>query len=209
MKSKVYARWFTAGLCFATFAAWALLAVAVIRNQGDRMIGFHPAILGILPGVMVGAISAVILLVSRQWQIGLALGLGVLTLFLVLLNGRAIEDQAWQHTIALHAHSNEKAMADIQSDLNSDDLSQLWKEEKLSPLEGFQWYGKNHFSAPNGVYYGFRIGGVPHVRIQKIRHGWRGVALVHSDSPLTTLKARIGMRYSRVGSSDWFIWNTE
>ena len=209
MKSKVHARWLTAGLCFAFFAVWAFFAASLIRNQGDSMIGFHPVILAIMPGLLVGVISAVILLVCRQWQIGLAVALGALTLFLVLRNGGAIEERAWQSAIISHAQGNEKALASIQGNLEDDALSSLWEEKKLTPMEGFQWYGTNHFSAPNGVYFGFRIDGVPHARIQKIRHGWRGVALVHSDSVLTTLTTRTGMRYTRVGSSDWFTWSTE
>lgn len=209
MKSKGYAHWLAAALGCAAYAAWALLAASLIRNQGDNMIGFHPIILAIFPGVLVGAISAVILIVCRQWQIGLALALGSLTLFLVLRNGRAIEERAWQNTIISHAQGNEKALATIQSDLNDGDLSSLWEEEKLSPMQGFQWYGTNHFSAPNGVYFGFRIDGVPHARIQKIRHGWRGIALGNSDSVLSTLPTRTGMTYARVGSSNWFTWSTE
>ena len=104
---------------------------------------------------------------------------------------------------------NERAMTAIQGDLQGDDLSLLWEDEKLTPLEGFHWYGTNHFSAPNGVYLGFRIGGVSHARIQKIRHGWRGVALVPPESDLSALSKRTGMKYSRVGAGEWFVWSTE
>ena len=76
-------RWILAGLCYATFAAWAIAAAWLIGNQGDRMIFFHPVILAIFPGVIVGAFSAIILFVGRQWWLGTALFLGVLTLFLV------------------------------------------------------------------------------------------------------------------------------
>ena len=209
MNSKRHTPWLTSGLCFAFFAGWAFFAAGLIRNQGDSMIGFHPVILAIIPGLFVGAISAVILLVFRQLQIGLAVALGALTLFLVLRNGGGIQERAWRSAIISHAQGNEKALASIKGNLEDDALSSLWEEKKLTPMEGFQWYGTNHFSAPNGVYFGLRIDGVPHARIQKIRHGWRGVALVHSDSVLTTLTARTGMRYTRVGSSDWFTWSTE
>lgn len=209
MKSKVYTRWVIAGLCFALFAAWALIAANLIRNQGDRMIGFNPVISAIHPGVIFGAVSAVTLLVLRQWLIGLAVVLGSLGLFLVLQNERLIEERAWQDAIVLHAQSNERAMATIESDLQRDDFSQLWEDDKLTPLEGFQWYGTNHFAAPNGVYLGFRIGDVPHVRIQKIRHGWRGVVLVPSELNLDTLAKRTGMNYSRIGAGDWLVWSTE
>ena len=209
MKSKGYTRWVTAALFFAAFAAWALLAARLIMNQGDSMIGFHPVILAIFPGVIVGSISAIILLVCRQWQTGIALGLGALTLFLVLRNGHAIEQEAWRSAIELHAQVNETAMTSIQADFQGDNFSDLWEEEKLSSLEGFQWYGTNHFSAPNGVYFGFRVGSVPHVRIQKIRHGWRGIALVHSEQDLAALSTRSGMTYSRIESSDWCTWITD
>lgn len=202
-------RWGAAALCFAVFAAWALLATNLIKNQGDNMIGFHPIILAIFPGVLVGAISAVVLIVYRKWQVGLTLALGALTLFLILRNSRAIEERAWQRVIFSHAQGNEKALTSIQGNLNDDDLSSLWKEEKLSPMEGFQWYGTNHFSAPNGIYFGFKIDGVPHARIQRIRHGWRGIALVDSDLVISTLLTRTGIQYSRVGTSNWFIWTTE
>jgi hypothetical protein len=173
------------------------------------MIGFHPAILAIFPGIIVAAFTAVILLVLRQWQIGLALGLGSLALFLVLRNGHAIEERAWRDAIILHSQSNERALTAIQGDLQGDDLSLLWEDKKLTPLEGFHWYGANHFSAPNGVYLGFRIGGVPHARIQKIRHGWRGVALLPSEPDPNALSMRTGLKYSRVGAGNWFVWSTE
>lgn len=95
MKSKIGKRWFIAALCIAIFSVWSLLAASVIRNQGDTIIGFHPAILGIFPGVICAVFTAVILFVMRQWQIGLALGIGSLALFLVLRNGHAIEARAW------------------------------------------------------------------------------------------------------------------
>lgn len=207
MKSETKRRRLTAGLIFAAFAAWAFLVARLFVNQGDRLIGFHPVILGIIPGVIVGFCSAVFLLVCRQWQIGTAFGIGALTLLLVLRNGHEIEKQAWWRAIQLHAQTNETAMATIQLDLPGNDSSVIWEDEKLSPLEGFKWYGSNHFSAPNGVYSGFKIGGVPHVRIQKIRNGWRGIALVRSVAEPDALKSRSGLTYSRVGSSDWFTWS--
>ena len=209
MKFKIHAPRIAAALCFAVFAAWALLAAIVIRNHGDTLIGFHPVILSTVPGMVAGAFSAVILLVFRQGWTGLALGAGVLTLFLVLRNGHAIQEQAWQHTIVLHARSNAQAVDAIQADLDKEGLSMLWNEKKLSPVKDFHWYGKNHIAAPDGVYYGFRVGGAPHVRIQKIRNGWRGIALVPTDSTLATLATRTGMSYTRVGSSGWVTWSTE
>lgn len=209
MKSKSRTSWVVAALCFAILSAWALLASSVIRNQGDTMIGFHPAILGIFPGIICAAFTAVILFFMRQWPIGLALGLGSLALFLVLRNAHAIEERAWRDAIVLHSQANERALTAIQGDLQSTDLSLLWEDKKLTPLQGFNWYGTNHFSAPNGVYLGFRIDGVPHARIQKIRHGWRGVALVPSEAALSALSKRTGMKYSRVGAGNWFIWSTE
>lgn len=209
MKSKSLASWVIAGSCFVTFAAWALMAAYVIMHQGDRMIGFHPLILTALPGVAIGALSAIILLIFRQWQIGLALGVGTLTLFLVIRNGHALEEHAWRQAIILHAQSNQRAMSAIKGDVEGDDLSPLWEEEKLTALEDFRWYGTNHISAPNGVYFGFRIGGVPHVRIQKIRGGWMGVALIPSESALEALSKRTVLKYSAIGFGDWFVWGTD
>jgi hypothetical protein len=209
MKSKAQANWLTGGLWLAGFVAWALFAARLIWNQGDHMLGFHPVMLASFPGAFIGAASAIFLLISRQWQIGSALGLGALILFLVVWNARAIEEHAWRSTIISNSQDNEKALASIQTDIKDDVLFPLWESEKLSPMEGFRWFGTNHVSAPKGVYYGFRIDGIPHVRIQKIRRGWRGIALAHSESVLTILAARTKMKYSRVGSSDWYTWSTE
>ena len=154
-----------------------------------------------------GAIAAVVLLIFRQWQGALGLCLGVTTLILTIRNGDRIEEAVWQRTVALHENDNEIALSSVQSEIIGEDLYDIWEDQKLTPLKNFHWYGTNEYSAPNGRYFGFRIGGIPHVRIQKIRHGWKGIALVRSESELKIAEDKYAMSYSRIGTSDWFTWS--
>jgi hypothetical protein len=206
MKATAHRRWMMAGLVGAIFMVWALLAAIVIANQGDVMIGFHPVILSSVPGAIGGFIVAVHLLVFRKWQIGSVCGIGALALLLVILNAQAIQAAAWRHTMELHALGNQKALAAIQLDLPPDNLSAVWEGHKLSPLENFQWSGANHLSAPKGVYFGFKVDRIPHVRIQKIRSGWRGVAFIPPETNLGALQLRTGITYAKLGTAGWFIW---
>ena len=207
MKSVTKTRWIVAATLLAIYVAWALLVIYIFINRGDQMIAFDPVLMIAFSGIILGAITAVVLLICRQWQVALALCLGVLTLILAFRNGDRVEDAVWQRTIKLHEKANETAMATIQSKISGEDLFDVWENEKLTPLNNFHWYRTNDFSAPHGTYFGFRINGVPHVRIQKIRHGWKGIALVHSEPDLKAAETQYGITYSRIGESDWFTWS--
>ncbi len=206
MKFTPAKRWIAAALVFAIFAAWALLAAQVAVNAGDTMVGFHPLILLIFPAGIVAISIAVIMMAWRQWQLAIGLSAGAASLLILIFNFHAIEVQAWRRTIERHSATNKKALAAIQSELSEDQIAYIFDDATLTPLEGFRWYGENHISAPKGVYFGFKFGGVPHVRIQKIRHGYQGIACFPADRNPADLADGASLTYSRVGSSDWYIW---
>jgi|GEM_PF-6676077 len=206
MKFTPAKRWIAAALVFALFAAWVFFAAQVIVDQGYTMVGFHPLILLIFPGAIAAVSIAVTLMARGQWQLAIGLSAGAAGLLILIYNAHALEVEAWRSTIEHHSATNEKAMEAIQYELSQDKIAYLSDDETLTPLEWFQWYGENHISAPNGVYFGFKFAGVPHVRIQKIRHGYQGIALFPADRNPDILTDGSSLTYSRVGSSGWYIW---
>ena len=75
---------------------------------------------------------------------------------------------------------------------------------KLKPLPEFEWYCDQHFAAPEGVFSAFLVNEIPHVYVNKIRHGAKGVAYATDKSKLPT-GGEFEYQHSGVGS--WYIWS--
>ncbi|HRQ91233.1 MAG TPA: hypothetical protein PLA50_20755 [Bacteroidia bacterium] len=199
-----------AAFFLAGYLVLAGLDVRAVVLQGDEMIGLYPVVLLSFPAMMAGGVASLLLLLIRGARvIGVAMLIGSLSLAMVIFNAHRIEQYAWHRTLQRYGVENESALSGIATEIEEGELfATLYQEEKLTALDGFRWYGRNHIVAPRGIYYGFRLAGVPHVRIQKIRHGWAGVAKVNNPDELARLKstAPADVRYTEMGSEGWLHW---
>lgn len=177
------------------------------------MIGFHPVVM--LTALLLatfgpGLIVAILLLaIARQWVLSgllsLSLVLGLIFLFHV---SPKIELWAWGRSIRLNAEANRRALeaasplASLPEDPSQpEDDSMIWRDADLTPIPGFKWYLQPHIAAADGVFRGFSVEGIPHVRVQRIRHGWRGIS--RGTPPLIR---GLPLHYAPTSHPEWFIW---
>ena len=190
-------------LAFSSFVAIAWLEVSTVWFAGDSMIGFL-----FVFTIPVAAISTLILLgvalyrnsllIAGSTLIGFALA--VSPLFLM----PALTFQSWNHSLAKFDRINTEAVT--QADLTEFDYASNhgFYSMKLKPLPEFEWYYDQHFAAPEGVFSAFSINEIPHVYVNKIRHGAKGVAYAPDKS---MLPADGEFEYQHSGVGSWYIWS--
>jgi len=192
-------------------SVWTYVAGSAAYYSGDMMIGFHPAVLA-YPILIWSAIAALLLsLIIRKWWLVLFCVISVATSMIVDRYGRLLPEIAWERSIASHDTANAIALKSVEElrEIPSDGLLDLWDDQKLAVIPAFEWYVRPHIAASDGKFRGFSLAGVKHVRIQKIRHGWRGLALVEAPFDLERLKSLKVLGYEQSKTPRWVIWTTE
>ena len=129
----------------------------------------------------------------------------------VFFNMRRIEPWAWARSIRQHERANLEAISKCAEipDLTDDIVvRRIWKDDTLPVLQGFEWYCDHHIAAPGGAFRVFRYHGIVHIRIQKIRHSYRGIAYIPSPSDKVKLEKDSKLTYEKdspVGEH-WAVW---
>ncbi|MCA9170639.1 MAG: hypothetical protein KDB23_23330 [Planctomycetales bacterium] len=183
-------------------ATWGRFAFGIIWNTGDHMIGFHPLILLGIPAASVFGIAGVVATRRKSWLLAVSSFVASLFVIAPLLAGPRIIESAWINSLKLNSEANRKAIQ--ETDFTDSTYLPNWIPDvtTMTAVHGFQWYCTQHIAAPNGDFRGFMIGSVPHVYVQKVRNGFRGVAWLGKQMSLPD--GDIKYRYSGVGN--WYIW---
>jgi len=121
-----------------------------------------------------------------------------------LFFGPELIHRSWNYSIAKFDEDNTLAVRQV--DLAKFDYSPNhgFYRMDLLPIPNFKWHCEQHIAAPQGVFSGFSINKIPHVYVNKIRHGAKGVAWVKHESMLPT-EGEFEYEYSGVDS--WYIWS--
>ena len=202
-------QWIAGGVVLALTLCWCLAAACVICYAGDYMIGFHPLLLmlplygAVLLGLAIGAC------VTRKWRFAAMTCVSALAVGALFFLGYRIGIWAWAHGIRENATVNEAAVRQAGGlpEL-TDDTVMVLADDGLPVLAGFRWYCEHHIASPGGAFRAFRYRGVAHVRIQKIRGGYRGVAFAPSPAERGTLEKDAALTYETAVGDHWLIWRT-
>lgn len=196
------------GCVLAVVCGWSFLVLRTVYYRGDLRIEFSPFVLaywalGLLPLLM-----CLIALVLRRW---LLLAISFLSLGICIATlrwGSRIESYAWERSIAANSIANSEALRGIPKwrEISPDDAPKIYDDASLAVMPSFQWYMVPHFAAQGGPFRGFRVAGIAHVRLQKVRHGWRGIAFIESPSDLERLRDFSFLNYKPSTDPHWVIW---
>lgn len=193
---------------------WCAGAAHAIYYAGDYMIVFYPLLLLLFPYAGAVGVSAIVGLSAGKWRFGMMAAVCVVLLFILVSNMRRIEPWAWSRSIHQHERANLEAInkcAEIP-DLTDDTVVQrIWERETLPVLQGFEWYCEHHIAAPGGAFRVFRYHGIVHIRIQKSRFSYRGIAYIPSPSDKVKLEKDSQLTYEKdapVGEH-WVVWRAQ
>ncbi|HAK94560.1 MAG TPA: hypothetical protein DCM87_06060 [Planctomycetes bacterium] len=193
-------------------AGWCLVAGREIFYTGDRMIGFHPLLLFLLPLDACLLFAAVAACVMSRWRFA-ALAMVSCVLVMVFSSQRhRISRWGWDLSIARYDSINREAILKTSGipDFTDETLVGNISNDQACPVvEGFVWYCNHDLAAPDGAFRAFRYRGVVHVRIQKTWHGYRGIALLDSPSDAQKLAKDSELVYERAVGDKWLIWRCE
>lgn len=215
MKQPINTRkqWIAGSVLLIVTLCWCVAAGRVIYYAGDYMIGFNPLILFLLPYAIVLGLSAIVGCAMRRWQFAAMAALSVLVVWGFFTQGYRIGLWAWAHSIRQYDVVNKEVIdksLTIPEFTDETLMENIWTDEALPILDGFRWYCEHHHASPGGTFRGFRYLGVVHVRIQKIRHGYRGIALVCCPEDREKLQTSSQLIYENdkpVGGH-WMIWRS-
>ena len=204
-------RWGIKGILIAITLSWCVAAGRVIYYAGDYMIGFHPLLLLLLPYGFALGLSAVIGCTMGKWNFAATATICALIVFTFFSQMHRIDSWAWAQSIEKYDEANTDSidLAAGLPELTEETLmDDLWNDEALPVLNGFNWYCEHHIASPGGKFRAFRYRGIVHVRIQKIRHGYRGIARVSSPEDIEDLEKGGQLVYESeaLAGDHWVIW---
>ena len=187
-----------------TGAAWTASELRVVWYAGDHMLGFHPLVLLAFP--VAGLLAAFGLVTARYRRSPLLAAATLIAAGLIvspIFTGRYLLERAWRHSIRDNATANIAAIESAGLGEANDQAKPIPDEHHMTLVPGFRWYSDQHIAAPDGTFRGFSLAGVPHIYVNKIRHGYRGVAW--SPDGLPTPQDD-GLTYEPAGVPGWYIW---
>ena len=201
-----WVQWATGATVAAGAIAWGVAAGRMIWYAGDYMIGFH--LLLLLPAAVVlltgGAFA---LAFSRRFATGVLVG-GV-CIIPAAFSMHVLYGSGPEYAIATYARENVAAIAAADlPDLPEQSRLTPSEETQLAPLPGFRWYCENHIAAPDGIYLAWKSRGVVHVRVQKQRGGWCGVAYSRDANAIEKLRHSSAFNYRPSKAAGWWHWDT-
>lgn len=182
-----------------------------VWHEGDRMIGFV-FVLYLYFAVLTWGIIALISLAAglrRMWRLFLLASIAAALPWAMLYPVNLavlVRHWSWQHGISLNDRETLLPTDVAVIDLSSDYLG-LHEPKNLKPVPEFHWHVEHDTAAPDGVFYGFRYNGIFHVRIQKVRHGWEGLAVVADGQPNPD-DPENWVHYEEELSPGWWRWRT-
>lgn len=182
-----------------------------VWNEGDRMVGmlfsFLPLIAFPIWGLtFLGVVAAAM---RRMWIFCVLGLLSVVVPWLVFFPLSApalITEASWQYGVSLNDRLElfDSGAREVATLVHGPGLYDL---NNLSPIPEFRWHVEHEIAAPEGTFYGFRRHGILHVRVQKVRHGWRGLALMPEgrDRPFDSEEH---LCYEEELQPGWWAWST-
>lgn len=190
---------------------WALGVAYVVSHAANKMVGFHPLLLLAVPVWGAVAIVSLALLFTRWRFVGYGGIFATLCVGTALLGMRAVWKWSYAYHISESARDNEMALATLKTAKQMSVekfFNGLYDVTNLVPVAGSRWYDKSSYVAVDGVFWGANVVGIPHVRLEKVRHGWWGLALVDSTNDLVKLDLAGVVKYSPTKSEKLWVWNT-
>lgn len=183
-----------------------------VWHEGDRMIGFLFVLILYFAVPTWGIIALISLAagLARKWRLfllsSIAAVLPLALLFYPVNLPVLVRDWSWQYGISL----NDRATLLATNVPAIESLSEgpgLYEAKNLELVPEFHWHGEHDTAAPDGVFYGFRYNGSLHIRVQKIRHGWRGLALI-DESQSAPNDPEEWVRYEYDLAPGWWVWTS-
>jgi hypothetical protein len=205
--------WLVGGVLLAGTLSWCVAAGRVLYYAGDYMVGFHLLLLPLLPYAGTLGLATIVGCVMQKWRFAAVAAVSFLAVCVFLTQGYRIELWAWSKSIRQFNGINQDVIdrSAAVPELTDETLREnLWNDEALPVLDGFTWYCKHHLASPGGTFRAFRYRGAVHVRIQKIRHGYRGIARVSAPGIIQGMEKGGQLVYASqvpIGGH-WVIWRT-
>lgn len=200
------------GIGFASLGiAWAICMVHAIWNGANKMIGFSFGLFLAPPVVLMMALTGLILIFSRlrQRAIGVGLLVGAGTILGTLMFGYQINRLAYSWHVAQYGQENTAALArllDTKSISLEEFLTALPDGTNLHTVNGARWYATNKWLSPQGVFLGANVAGIPHLQIEKKRHGYLGLAYAKDLEIIKRLNPPDWVKYKPTTTSNLWIW---
>ena len=188
----------------AMACAWSLAIAWTCWYAGDYMIGFSPFILLGIPFAACVLIVGLIFAASRKSRVIAACSLfGSAVVVLPFFFGHQITQTAWRNSLKTFSAANQTALKNV--DFSTAEFTDFdWPDEKrMTPITGFTWYCEQHHAAPNGMFHGFRYNSIEHIYVNKIRHGFRGVAWIPNPELISPSS---DYQYRHSGVDNWYVW---
>ena len=191
--------------------AWAGSTIYTLFHAANRMIGFHPVIILTIPVWLLIGVVSIALLFTRNRIIAYSGLLGTAIQALIYFSIPAIWTWAYDYHIWQSEDTNLPAlqqMTNLPHSTISEFYAGVYDHTNLAPVIGFTWYSTDKYVAPNGIFYGLNVSGIPHVRVEKVRHGWLGLAYSEIN-PSNTINIGTGVElYKATRNPKIWIWNT-
>jgi hypothetical protein len=206
-------QWIAGSVLLAITLCWCVVAGRVIYYAGDYMIGFDPLLLFLLPYTAGLGLAAIVGCAMRKWRFAGMAGVCVVAVLVLFSQSYRIGLWAWSQSIRQYDVPNQEAISRSTAipELTDDTLTEnIWKDKALPVLDGFRWYCTHHLASPGGTFRAFRYRGDVHVRIQKIRHGYRGIAFITTPEEKERLAKNSQLIYEDglpIGNH-WVIWRS-
>ena len=192
------------GLIATAAAAWCALAFRVAWFDGDQMIGFSPFMLFALPAAVICLVVGAMVSGHRRSPLILITSLfSSVLIALPMLNAQRITDAAWTNSISKFSETNQAAIQKVDLGASNFTNADFPDRRKMTLFPGFEWYCEQSHAAPNGTFSGFTYDSIPHVYLNKIRHGFRGIAWIPEPS---TIPEGTDYEYQQSTVENWYLW---
>lgn len=189
-------------IVIATF--WGLATASICWYAGDYMIGFSPFIMFCMPFAGIYFIIGGTIAAARKSKLIIVSSiLGASFIACPFILRFQIIRTAWNTSINWYSDTNLRAIQNTDFSIAVFNSNDFPDERRMVAVEGFKWYCKQHIAAPNDIYLGFLYNSVPHIYVNRIRHGSRGVAWIEES---TMIQSNSSYKYKPTGIDNWYIW---
>ena len=175
------------------------------------MIGFNPIILLTIPVWFLIGVVSIVLLFTHNRIIALSGLLGTAIQIVIYFSIPNI----WTWVYDSHVWKTEDAnlpalqqMTNLPHSSPIEFFGAVYDHTNLVPVIGFTWYSTDNIVAPDGSFYGQNVNGIPHVRVEKVRNGWLGIAYSNINPSNTVNNKGYDIPYRATRNPKIWIWNT-